>query len=149
MVIPLLIVVVGLVVFVLFPTSPALRYEIRDGFRGWVVIQYGDPRCSPLPMHNGYLVLKISESGCLCTSTSLPEGLRTNAFEYVASDGHRTAIPAKYGDPTSQILEDVTGEYVTGNNTFVRSYFFVGPLHEYKRAPNITDVDKLICKELD
>ena len=148
LVLPVLVIGVGFVVFALLSTSPPLRYEIKEGFRGWVVIQYGDLRCAPRPTQKGYLVLQIPESGCLCTSTSQPLGFRKTVYEYVSPSGQRTEIFVKYGDPSSQILEHATGEYVIGEKKFIREYFFVGPVHEYKQAPNMSDVNKFRCKEL-
>ena len=147
-VLPLLLVTAGFLVYVLSSSSPALRYEMKEGFRGWVVIQYGDVRSPPLPIRKRYLALQIPESGCLCTATTQPLGFRNTVYEYVSPYDQRTEIFVKYGDPNSQILEHVTGKYVIGQKTVAREYFFVGPVSEYSRAPNITQIDDLLCKEL-
>ena len=141
---PLLVITVVFLAFILLPTNPPLRYEFTEGYRGWVVIQYGDQRCPSLPIQNEHLVLKVPASGCLCTASALPEGRRKNEFQYVNSDGRHTAIPHAYGDPSSQILEHVTGKKI-----FVREYFFVGPLQEYREAIKLPDVDRLKCQELN
>lgn len=144
---PLIVIVVVIVVFLvlwLLPSTPPLRYEFAEAFRGWVVIQYGDARCPSLSTEDGYLTFKIPNSGCLCTATPLPEGSRKTEFTYIHSDGHRTQIPHKYGDPSSQIFEQVTN-----TKTFVREYFFVGPIQAHRESMKLPDVHKLKCKELD
>ena len=72
-----------------------IRYEIQEGFNGWAIIQYGDARCPPLETQNRYFVIKIPNSGCVCTGTPSLEGPRTNRFEYVSPNGNRQVIPSK------------------------------------------------------
>lgn len=70
-----------------------LLYEIPDGYRGWVVIQYEDRTCPPLTRRGVYLVITIGQDGRTCTSDPFPQGWRPTDYQYVRSDGSRTKIP--------------------------------------------------------
>lgn len=128
--------------FTLFPSPHVLKYELTEGFNGWVLIQYGDARRPELPVTGEALILSISASGCLCTATPIPEGFRRNVFERIASDGRRTAIKSEYGDPISEIWEQVTTR-----ESFAREIFSVGTKNEYAEAPKLPQIQKQKCSE--
>ncbi len=83
--------------------SPGLRYEFSDGFRGWVVIQYGDPRGEPLPVREGFYILRIPPSGCFRTATPQLDGLRKIVYQHVTQDGQRREIIEDKENPKGQI----------------------------------------------
>jgi|SRR2546430_4670810 len=63
------------------------RWQIPDGYVGWVVAQYKNPSCTPLPRSDGYILLRIPSSGRLCTSDTQPDGEAFDKYEYVKADG--------------------------------------------------------------
>ena len=63
------------------------RWQLADRYVGWVVVQYENPNCPPLALAGGYNILRIPESGRLCTSSRQPDGEAFDRFEYVKSDG--------------------------------------------------------------
>lgn len=63
------------------------RWQIPEGYAGWVVIQYNNPACAPLPIVGGYRILRISATGRLCTSEPVSGGEAFDKFEYVRPDG--------------------------------------------------------------
>jgi len=70
-----------------------LRYEIPDGYRGWVQYEVSNPHCPSLSRDGRFLVYVVDARGHGCTSDALPEGWRTNLYEYIRPDGHRQNLP--------------------------------------------------------
>ena len=50
------------------------RYELPDGLRGWVVIRYEIPSCSPMRNAGLFHVIVVDALGQGCTSDSKPRG---------------------------------------------------------------------------
>jgi hypothetical protein len=69
-----------------------LRWELPPGYRGWVVVRFGDPACPPLRGSGIYLVVPVTAGGRGCTSSPVPAGWRYYRYEYVGPDGIRTVI---------------------------------------------------------
>lgn len=63
-------------------------------FTGWVTEQFGDPSCSPLASEGIFLVMRVSESGFICTSSASPYSVwRHYDYRRVQRDGSRLAVP--------------------------------------------------------
>lgn len=45
------------------------NFELPEGYRGWVVIEYYNPNCPPLKTSRMHIVVEIPTSGHLCTSS--------------------------------------------------------------------------------
>jgi hypothetical protein len=132
--------------------SPGLRYEFTDGFRGWVVIQYGDPRGEPLPVREGFYIFRIPPSGCFRTATPQPDGFRKVVYQYVTPDGQRREIIEDKDNPSGQIWSHgIHGGYEPGKDGlggFAREIFFVGNKSEVPRLPQFSSLDEhLLCKQ--
>jgi hypothetical protein len=97
----------GILVFLFAPKisfgseNQEVVYEFSPHFKGWVLIQYEDPACNPLPSGTGSIHVPIPESGCACTSDALPPGLRPRRFERVHPDGRREVLPSQFHDDSS------------------------------------------------
>lgn len=62
-------------------------WQFPEGYRGWVVVQWGDPNCPPLASKGLYKVILINTVGRLCTSSQMPTGFRYLRFEYINPNG--------------------------------------------------------------
>lgn len=63
-------------------------------FHGWVTEQFGDPSCPPLTSEGIFLVMRVSESGLMCTSSASPYSVwRYYDFRRVQRDGSRSVVP--------------------------------------------------------
>jgi hypothetical protein len=113
------------------------RWQISDGYVGWVVVQYKNPACSPLPRSDGYIVLRISLNGRVCTSDPQPNGEAFDKYEYIKADGGTLEIDQRtmiWGGKSSS----------TG-----RSYFFVGSEQQFRNAPvSAEQLDRLCATDL-
>lgn len=87
--------VVALVAMVIFRQGVGrpVRYELRPGYRGWVVVRYEDPACPPTRTQGIYLVIAVSASGRGCTPRSSSKGWVYYRAEYVRPDGTRAKAP--------------------------------------------------------
>jgi hypothetical protein len=111
--------------------SSPLIYELPDHLRGWIMIQYGDPACAALDTRDKALVIPIPRSGCLCTSTPVPEGWRSTRYEYIGKDGSRKKIPSgAFWEGDSMILAGSVGPY----GKYLRERFFLGTRDELKNS---------------
>lgn len=123
--------------------SRSSLYEIPEGYRGWVVIQYGDSSCPPLKSEGIYLVVRFSPRGRACTSAPQPRGWTIDRHYYLDERGNRTALPL------SHIGEG--GMIWAGSSTnppgvsFARHTFFVGTEDELQQSwhlrPHLTDLE--------
>ena len=67
-----------------------LQFEIPDGYRGYVVLQYALGSCAVLPRRSGHTVIRFGDDGRACTSeTSVETTLKDTAF-YIAPSGEHT-----------------------------------------------------------
>jgi len=74
-----------------------VRLDLPPGYRGWVVIQHGDPSCPPLRIDWPFVVISVWSSGQASTSTPELEGWRFWRYMYVRPDGARTSAPRDWG----------------------------------------------------
>src|SRR6478752_6221323 len=72
---------------------PKLRYEIPDGYRGWVQFEVSNPACPPLGRDGRFLVYVVDAKGRGCTSSPIAEGWRTVRYQYVLTNGERHNLP--------------------------------------------------------
>lgn len=66
-----------------------LRYEIPEGYHGWVLVQFADPSCPDLRADGLFEVLTVGGDGRACTSAALQTGWRL--VEYVATGATASA----------------------------------------------------------
>jgi hypothetical protein len=71
---------------------PPTRWEIPDGYRGYVTTAYGVSTCAPLPKDLFVSVVIVDDQGHACTSEALPNGYVELWTEYVFVRG-TTRIP--------------------------------------------------------
>jgi hypothetical protein len=77
----------GLVSCLLGWWGPPILWHFPAGYRGWVVVQYGDSNCPPLATKGLYKVIVVDGRGRSCTSSRMPAGLRYLRFEYIDTSG--------------------------------------------------------------
>ena len=78
-------------------------YQFSPDYKGWVVVAYDKPGCSPLSKDGVYLVVSIPFSGRACTSSPVPEGWRYYRFECVYENGRRRVLRDKGWNNNSEI----------------------------------------------
>jgi hypothetical protein len=101
------------------------RWEVPAGYVGWIIAQYEDSSCQPLPVDGGYKVLKLSAQGRVCTSEKQASGDAFDKFFYVDGTGHSSEI-----DQRKLVW---AGVY---NATTKRSFHFIGTEAEYRASPD-------------
>ena len=130
---------------------PPTRWEIPDGYRGYVMTAYGISTCRPLPKDLLVSVVTVDAKGHACTSDVLPNGYTEfgNEYVYVRSDGAKVPIPRvpfpNSGDVIS--VPSVWGSVDVGDGKCPRrSEFFVGTRDDERAAPKAFDrTDGLGC----
>lgn len=78
-------------------TRSNVVYEVPDGFRGWVIVEYSSPSCHAPIDRQGRSVIPISETGTGCSSHSVAQGWSSSAVEYRQSG--RSIAKGAGGDP--------------------------------------------------
>ena len=89
-----LIVVVLVFFSVRFMRERGLIYEIPGGYKGWILVQFGDASCPPLQRKGVVRLVRIPATGRVCTSSVIPLGTGYAQFEYVYGDGRHVRLPA-------------------------------------------------------
>ncbi len=107
-----------------------LRYEIPDGYRGWVQFEVGNPHCPPLTRDGRFLVYFVDPKGHGCTSDPIAEGWRTIRYEYVRPDGHRQTL-AETGWGKGGLIWDEMYRSKGSQKSYV---FFVGTEQQFHVA---------------
>jgi hypothetical protein len=109
---------------------PKLRYEIPDGYRGWVLFEMGNPHCLPLPHQGRFLIYVVDARGRGCTSDPAAVGWRTVKYDYVRIDGNRQNLPSTGWGKGGLIWDE--GYRVSGTQKM--NVFFVGTEQEFHVA---------------
>ena len=113
------------------------RFQVSDGYVGWLVVQYQNPACQPLPMESGYNVFRFSGDGRLCTSSRQPEGEAFDRFEYVKGDGALQEI-----DQRTMVWGGVA-------SSSHRSFVFVGNEQQFRaRTDSAEQLDQRCTTDL-
>lgn len=105
------------------------RWDVPAGYVGWIVAQYEDPSCGPLPIEHGYKVLKLNARGRVCTSEKQEAGDAFDKFFYLDADGHSSEIDQ--------------GKFVWGGVYYAntkRSFQFVGSEDAYHASPDNSQI---------
>src|SRR5438552_2691558 len=76
--------------------SRPLRYELPDGYRGWVLIQWFDARCASLRGDGLGEVLVVPDGGRACTSSAPRQGL--HSVEYSVRTPTGGAVIGPFAD---------------------------------------------------
>jgi hypothetical protein len=95
-------------------------YEFSPGFRGWFVVEYGNPNCPALPNRGIFRVIRVPPSGRACASSSPITGWQYARYAYVGLNGARQQIP---------VSEIAWGYYVQERKTEV---LFLGTEQEMR-----------------
>ncbi|HUG06031.1 MAG TPA: hypothetical protein VMQ78_05810 [Candidatus Limnocylindria bacterium] len=72
------------------PAQLPLQFEIPDGYRGHVVLQYALGSCPVLPRRDGYTVIRFGDDGRACTSESTVQTTPEDRAYYVSPSGAHT-----------------------------------------------------------
>jgi len=116
------------VVFAFFNPRRPLIYKIADSYRGWVVVRYDDPSCTPLEHENIFLVIAIPSSAIGCTSSPFQEGWRITLYEYVSGGKVTRRIPQSGWGDGGEIWAGFSMPYKHSES------FFVGTEQELKKS---------------
>lgn len=130
----LIAVAIVFVAYVLGFFNRPVTYELPADYRGWVLIQYKDPLCPAILTHQFSLNITVPTSGCACTSSPPPLGMRRWRYEYVYPNGNRRVLPSSFGDDASMIWDQsgiANGPNLPGYIQLPRSSFFVGEKAAY------------------
>jgi len=108
---------------------PPERHIVPEGFRGWMVVNYGVKGSPPLAIDDGVVVFEYPDSGRLETSTPAPDADGLLHKEYFERRGGELVPHSRLGQ--------VWGEYSLGaiedDGSSSRSFgFFVGSLSEFR-----------------
>lgn len=68
-------------------------YEFSPGFRGWFLVEYGKPNCPALTNRGIFRVIRVPQSGRVCTSSEPIEGWQYTRYLYVGQDETTHEIP--------------------------------------------------------
>ena len=108
-------------------------YEIPEGYRGWVLIQYSKTTCPPIAERDGKLVFPIPSKGYLCTSTPFETGWARDEFIFVGTS--RVPIEATAPGAGGLIWRGSNGSCgYTGGPKVVMSQFYVGTEDAARKA---------------
>jgi hypothetical protein len=103
----------------------SLIFELPNGYRGWVTLQFEEPSCPPLQKRGLSLVIPVSTIGRACTSSPNPWGeWRRWHFVYVNPDETQMSggLNGLVSDESHGISDDRK-----------RFWFFVGAIEEYRK----------------
>ncbi len=115
-------------------------YEVGEHYRGWILVEFGRPDCPAIPLENGKLVFRLTDTGELCTKSPTEYGWAKDEFYFVGAGGRRSIEDARNDSTVEDESRLVHSGVVAGwgNSTFM--CFFIGTGEEYKRAPSLQDV---------
>jgi len=110
------------------------RFLIPEGYVGWIRVDFNVPSAPPLPIEDGFYILKFNESGRLKTSSPDLIESRRDEFFYYSNEGK---YRLHQGGPLEQRL--VQDEFSGPGRNHVHPvpnryrYTFVGPKKAFDR----------------
>src|SRR5262249_48000393 len=114
-------------------TRTACVYKIPEGYRGWVLIEYGNTNCPPLPKLNGKRIVRIGKDARLCTGSAPEFGRATDEYYYIGKS--ETKLPVTGLGEGGLIWGGAIGNTaVKGRVTESHERFFVGTEQEFYKA---------------
>jgi len=134
----------------------AYVYQIPEGFRGWVKVEYSSPGCPALEDREGGKLIEVSRAGTACTKYDRSGGWKSSAFRYGAESPRlipeapasadngccQPAVLPKGQDPATVFVWGQTGWTCESPKAEVQ-VFFVGAVDEYNK--NRDDYQKFAC----
>jgi hypothetical protein len=110
----------------------ALESILKDGYIGWVRIEFGVRGQEVLPQRDGRYIVRVPSSGIVRTATSFEDGYAQDTFYYETLQGQLRVL-----DVSQSSLSDVGSVrdiqvIVKANRTVLA--FFVGSKAAYERA---------------
>jgi hypothetical protein len=121
--------------FALTGMGRPVRYELPEGYQGWVVIEYYNPDCAPIESKGIFLVITVPPSGRVCTSSPLPDDAwRLYLYEHLMSDSTRRRIPS-FNNKARAIWGGNYLVFQTKEEGFPQYGFFVGGEKENANRP--------------
>jgi hypothetical protein len=126
------------------------RYEIPDGYVGWVVIHHGVQNAPTTQMMNGKWVFKFPGSGELTTKTDQEFGEAKDDYFYYLPDGRLHVLPNTGWGKGGMIWGDSSGTYEeAGKPDDHREQFFVGTEQQFNRMQNLPELrEGIVAKDL-
>jgi hypothetical protein len=124
---------VALVVFV--PPPKAYTWILPDGYAGWVRVDFGVVGAKPLPVEDGYRVLRVPESGVVETCDPLITSPSREQHFY-EKEGSRRPAPTNIAGWTSQKAASATR---AGDDLSLFAFFGTAAEWKQVRPPERTD----------
>jgi len=155
--IPLAVTPLAILTMILFNVRGPVRYDIPDGYRGWVVVRYEQEGCPPLELRGLDLVVAIDQHGCACSSSDEPwSGTWRDARYVFVSDGVMRELRAAVDPNSSDTIVDASGEiwgisegriqYADEKSSRGYDSFYVGTGPEYRLARGDRSAEEDMCR---
>lgn len=128
---------------IVFHRRPPERFLIPAGYSGWVRVDFRRKGAPPLPMEDGWLLLKLDEHGTLQTSSDPQPGHGEDDYFYYAGD-RRTLLSNAGVCKGGMVWQTETMVDERTSTPFVR--FFVGTEDQYRHAVDPTGKDWPACE---
>lgn len=114
------------------------RYEIPDGYVGWIEIQHEIPETAVTPIRDKQLIFVIPESGLLKTRTAQQFGTAQDHYFYCGNNGCREIANTGWGKG-GMIWGESSGTFEeTGKPEIRVEHFFVGNETQYKKMQELS-----------
>jgi hypothetical protein len=106
------------------------QFLIPEGYVGWVRVEYSVPGTPPLPIADGYYVIRIPANGRLKTSTKKDLGWADNQYYYVSGKTRQPLKEWEYGKD-SMVWDNATSSAGDDDLDTVDLIFFIGTKAQY------------------
>jgi hypothetical protein len=114
------------------------RYEIPEGYVGWIEIQYEIPGSPPTTIRDKQFIFSIPASGLLKTSTAQQFGEAVDHYFYCGTSGCR-ALTYTISGKDGKIWDESSGtSQETGKPEVRVEHFFVGTEAQYKKMQELS-----------
>jgi hypothetical protein len=121
------------------------RYEIPDGYVGWVEIRYEIAGFPITPVKNRQLVFTIPPSGLLKTNSAQQFGAAHDQYLYCATNGCKELLDTGWGKG-GMIWGESSGTFQESGRSEVRlQHFFVGTESQYKKMQALSSMQEGIA----
>ncbi len=118
------------------------RYELPDGYVGWVEIQHGIAGAPATPVRNKQFVFTIPAAGLLKTSTPQMFGTAHDHYFYCGAAGCHELAETGWGSG-GMIWASSSGTFETPGQPDIHSeQFFIGTESQYQRMQSLPEMNQ-------
>ena len=112
--------------------SRSSKFLIPSGYIGWIQVQYGVRGAPPLPVENGFYLIRVPPNGRVKTSTKQDFGWRRDEFYYNSGNRRERLRISQISGDGGRVWGEQVGNSWDNDTSTTDRICFIGTEVQYK-----------------